>query len=195
MFNIHPVRTSRELDDVHRLVYEVYLRQGYCAPDRSGRLTHYPHLDAAPETTVLAAYEGSRLLGTNSLTLDGPAGLHTDVDFPKECARIRAEGRRLAASWRIVTRPECRDSKRVVCALIQATVDLGFVRRGVQTCLFTFNPRHERVYRRLLNMRTLARRETTTGLLNAPAVLMRLDRESCPERWLDGGAPDMRKMR
>jgi hypothetical protein len=53
------------------------------------------------------------------------------------------------------------------------------------TCVFTFNPRHERIYKRLLNMKTVARRvETVHGLCHAPAVLMRWDFEDCPDMWL-----------
>ena len=74
--------------------------------------------------------------------------------------------------------------KEVVMTLIQETLK-SELEAGVATCLFTFNPRHENIYRKLLNMRTVARRENTQGLSNAPAVLMRLDREAVPERWLE----------
>jgi hypothetical protein len=76
-------------------------------------------------------------------------------------------------------------------ALIKATVQF-WIRAGIETCVFTFNPRHERIYRRLLNLKTLARSESTGGLSNAPAVFMRWDVEHCPERWLPTGEPRCR---
>ena len=89
----------------------------------------------------------------------------------------------LAAVWRIVTCPRCRGDRRVVMALIRETVK-RVVGAGIETCVFTFNPRHEAVYMRLLNMVSVARKEAIAGLANAPAVLMRWDLERCPPRWL-----------
>ena len=180
--------TAADMDKVYRLTHDAYLEQGYCAPQPDGRLIHYPHLDGIPETTVLVAEENGQIVGTNSLTLDGPAGLHVDSDFKAECDRIRAEaraaGRRLGASWRIATRSSCRQVAVVVKSLIRETVS-RFVADGVETVVFTFNPRHERIYKRLLNMRTVARHGGTVhGLNNAPAVFMRWEMATCPDQWL-----------
>jgi len=180
-----PARDARDLDCVYCLTHDAYLAKGYCLPQPQGRLIHYPHLDGIPETTVLIAILNGGIAGTNSLTLDGPCGLHVDHDFKPECDAIRAEGRRLAASWRIATSASLRSETRVVLALIQETVRQALL-AGVETCVFTFNPRHERIYKRLLNMQTVAARlESVAGLANAPAVFMRLDMERIPERWLD----------
>ena len=182
---ICPIRHSWDLEEVYRLTHDAYLARGYCLPQPDGRLVHYPHLDGIPETTVLVAILNGAVAGTNSLTLDGLRGLHVDHDFKAECDAVRAEGRTLAASWRIATQEELRNETRVVMALIQETVRL-LIQKGVQTCVFTFNPRHERIYKKLLNMETLARHEGSVGALqNAPAVFMRLDTEKIPERWRD----------
>lgn len=180
---VRPARNLAELDTVYRLTHDSYVERDYIQPQPDGRLIHYPHLDGIPETTVLVALRGGQVIGTNSLTLDGPRGLHVDSDFGDECDRIRAEGRSLAASWRIATVRECRHQTRIVMELIRATTHC-VIRAGIQTCVFTFNPRHERIYKRLLNMRTVARTETSRGLSNAPAVFMRLNMEECPARWL-----------
>ena len=180
---VRPIQNNAELEYIYRLCHDVYAERGYCAPQPDGRLVHYPHLDGIAQTTVLVALIDGEIVGTNSFTLDGPQGLHVDSDFRSECDAIRREGRALGASWRIATRLACRSERNVVMALIQETVRL-FVESGVQTSVFTFNPRHERIYQRLLNMKTIARSDGTHGLNNAPAVLMRLDVESIPERWL-----------
>ncbi|MFH1022284.1 MAG: hypothetical protein V1809_02735 [Planctomycetota bacterium] len=182
---IRPVRSSREMDAVYRLVHDTFLERGYCASQPDGRLIHYPHLDHIPETTVLAAVLKGEIVGTISYTFDGPAGLHTDKDFKAECDVIRAEGKRLGASWRIATRNRFRYEKEVVMALIRTTVHY-ILDSGVETSVFTFNPRHERVYQRMLNMTTVTRSAGTDGLSNAPAVLMRMETENIPAKWREG---------
>ena len=179
---------AAEMDEVYRLTHDTFLEQGYCEPQPDGRLIHYPHLEGLPETTTLIAEEHGEIVGTNSMTLDNPVGLHVDVDFKAECDRIRAEcralGRSLGASWRIATKGSCRNTTAVIKGLIRETVR-RFIVGGVETVVFTFNPRHERIYRRLLNMKTIARYDgTVRGLNNAPAVFMRWDLETCPDMWL-----------
>jgi hypothetical protein len=146
------------------------------------RLALYPNLDNIPETRVLIAEEDGRIVGTNSLTLDGPNGLPSDIDFRKECAAIRGEGRRLAGSWRLCTRAGYRDERRIVLDLFAKTVRLT-QELGVQTCVFTVLPRHVRIYEKLLNMKLVSKKEAAIkGLQNVPAVLMRCDYETLP-RW------------
>jgi hypothetical protein len=181
---VRPVNGMAELEEVYRLTHDAYAEQGYCSVQPDLRLVHYPHLDRIPETTVLVAIVDGLVAGTNSWTFDGPRGLHADSDFNTECNGLRCEGRRLASAWRLATRNIYRGNRKVIMALIQETVRSA-VSAGVETCVFTFNPRHEEVYRRLLNMKTIARSDETRGLRNAPAVLMRLDLEAVPERWLN----------
>ncbi|MFH1023802.1 MAG: hypothetical protein V1809_10505 [Planctomycetota bacterium] len=180
---IRPIESDGELDEVYRITHDAYVERGYCRPRPAGRLVHYPHLDGISETTVFVAVVEGTIVGTNSLTVDGPAGLQVDEDFKTECDEIRKEGRMLAASWRLATRNAYRDERNVIMGLIKETV-MCAVDMGVLTCVFTFNPRHERVYQRLLNMKTVVRSEGTAGLDNAPAVFMRCDVENLPE-WAD----------
>ncbi|MFH1022485.1 MAG: hypothetical protein V1809_03790 [Planctomycetota bacterium] len=176
---VRSVRNEWEMDEVYRMTHDAYVERGYTVPRPDGRLIHYPHLDGIPETTVLVAEVEGELVGTNSFTFDNSFGLPDDVDFRRECDAIRQEGRKLAASWRLVTRSGYRDERQIVMGLIQESIR-RIVETGVTTCLFTFNPRHERVYQRLLNMKTVARSGETSGLQNAPAVFMRCDFETLP---------------
>jgi hypothetical protein len=180
---VRPINGDQELDAVYHITHDSYAERGYCQPRPERRLIHYPHLDRISETTVLVAILKGQIVGTTSWTLDGPRGLPSDSDFKAECDAVRREGRRLAAGWRIATTSRCRAERKVVMTLIHETLR-SELDSGVTTCLFTFHPRHENIYRKLLNMRTVARSEGTRGLNNAPAVLMRLDREAVPERWI-----------
>ena len=176
------------MDAVYRLTHDCFLERGYCRPRPDGRLIHYPELDCIPETTVLIAVIDGEVVGTTSFTLDGPSGLNVDHDFQLACEEIRAERRSLAASWRLATKNSFRSQNDVVMALIKATTGM-LLDSGTQTCLFTFNPRHERIYQRLLNMRTVARSGNARGLTTAPSVLMRCDCETVPDRFRVGINP------
>jgi len=171
------------MDAVYRLTHDVYLSKGYCEPQPSGRLIHYPHLDNIADTTVLVALSGSVIVGTNSWTRDGPHGLHVDRDFQPEANAVREEGVVLGSSWRIVTSLESHKRIAVVLALIGSTLH-GMVSSGIETSLFTFNPRHAAAYTKMLNMRVIAVRENIGSLKNAPAVLMRLDWQDIPDKWM-----------
>jgi hypothetical protein len=166
------VRTiqSGELNTVHRLTYECYVAQGYCAPRPDGRFVHYPHLDNIRETTVFVAVRGREIVGSISVTVDGPRGLPVDRDFKEKVDGIRRWGAPLGAAWRIVVKPGHRDGE-VLLALLQAAVR-ATVRLPAKVWLFALNPKHETRYQALLKFRTIARSEETRGLANAPAVLM-----------------------
>jgi hypothetical protein len=183
---IRRATTLKDLEAVWRLTHDMYVAEGYAEPQPDGLLRHYPHLDAVPETTVLMAEEeDGTLLGSNSYTLDGPAGLHVDDDFKDVADAIREEcrrsGERLGASWRIVTRPGCREHLAVVMQLITATVEhsLGCADR----VLFTFNPKHEGFYRRMLGLETVAGPRDGHSVQSAPAILMHSRMDSLAAHW------------
>ncbi|GIU69069.1 MAG: hypothetical protein KatS3mg002_0305 [Candidatus Woesearchaeota archaeon] len=175
---------QEELKEVYHLTYKEYLREGYIQPNPEEMISLYPHLDNILETTTIGIYDKQKLIGTISWTLDGPFKLHTDIDFPEETQKVRDEGRRLAASWRIVTDYEYRKNMTVVFNLILAVVEEMLI-GNIETALFTFNPKHEKVYRQILNMDTVAKKlDSIKGMNNAPAVLMRLDIEKLSNKWV-----------
>ncbi len=178
---LRAAKNKKDLEEIYSLVHDAYVERGYIEPQPDGRLVLYPQLDNIPETTVIIMWDGDRIVGTNTLTLDGPKGLPSDEDFRKECDAIRAEGRKLAGSWRLCTRTGYRDERHIVLELIARTVRLT-LQNEVETCVFTIHPRHVDVYRKLLNMTLVSQKEETVrGLQNAPAVFMRCDRETLPQ--------------
>lgn len=169
---IRPILNDDDLDHVHRLTHDAYVAEGFAAPQPDGRLRYYTDIEAAPENMVLVAVVDGAIVGTVSVTLDGPAGLHVDHDFAAECAAIRAEGRAVGGVWRIVTAPGLRTSLTVIHELIRSSTDV-LDRFGVDTALCEFGPHHERAYRRLLGFTTVAHSESLTEVA-AAAVLMRV---------------------
>jgi predicted GNAT family N-acyltransferase len=168
--------TISDLHRVYRLCYEVYFAEGYCAYDPAGILCHYPKLDTLPETSILMIEDDmGNLIASNTLTLDSPAGFHVDEDFHDEVQAIREqckiEQRKLAASWRIITASTIRNTRKVVFELIRQTINLGIV-KGIDYCLFSFNPKHEEFYKKYLNLETVGNTKICHAANNAPAILM-----------------------
>ncbi len=174
-----------EMAAVWQLVYRVYLEEGYCEKDAKKRLRHYKILDCQPETTVFCVEEEDTLLGTCTVTLDGPRGIHTDFVFPVETQAVRDEcrcdGLKLASSWRIATDPCCRSKTAVVNMLMNATIE-KLLRERVDVSLYTFNPKHEKVYHRLWGFVTIAGPKEDATVKGAPAILMRGDSEFLKEK-------------
>jgi hypothetical protein len=198
--SVAPVRDRRGLDRIHRLVHDAYVRSNYISPQPRGRLIYCPHLDSIPETTVLVAEGGGAILGTSTLTLDGPAGFHCEHEYPEAVAAIRRENRPLASLWRLALEAPAGDRVATLLALIRANQRL-IRARGVQTCLFALVAHFEPLYRRLLNARRVAAKPPGHGCVSAPlamfrceTVLMRWDAERCPMRWLSCPSTPMERI-
>lgn len=180
---IRPAQGRAELDAVHRLTHDSIVAGGYMLARPDGRLDSYPMLDASPLTTVLVAECDGTIIGTNSLTADGPLGLHTDLYFPTETNAVRRDRRRLVSSFRIATDPMVQDRHgyALILDLVKWTLVVATEAYAFETMLCTFNPKHESVYRRMLRATTIAHQaKVAHGDVNAGAVLMRIDVDRLP---------------
>jgi hypothetical protein len=180
---IRPAQGCDELDAVHRVTHDSIVAAGYMPASPDGRLDSYPILDASPLTTVLVAVRDGTIVGTNSLTADGPLGLHTDLYFPEETDAVRRDGRRLVSSFRIATSPAIQDQHgyALILDLVKWSLVVATKAYAFDTVLCTFNPKHEPVYRRMLAATTLAcQAQVPHGNVRAGAVLMRIDADRLP---------------
>jgi hypothetical protein len=171
---VRPIRNTSELQEVYRLTHDCYVNSGYCKPHPTGMVVHYAPYDHIAETTILVALLDGQIVGSVSITVDGPSGFTVDEDFNDECIAIRQEGKPVAVVWRLVVKKSEQPSRMVVVSLINEVVS-RLRRFEINTALFSVNPKHENVYRRLLNMSVVARKSGSNGLENAPAVLLRGD--------------------
>ncbi len=101
------VANTRELrEKAFRLVYDVYIREGYEL--RYGRESglwctiHHLH----PATTIFLAEKEGRLAGSVSVMPDSRLGLPTDRIFPEPLADLRKAGRRLSEISSLVVTEE-----------------------------------------------------------------------------------------
>jgi hypothetical protein len=186
---IRPVRNLDELREVYRLTHECYVESGYSEAHASRLMVHYPIYDHIPETSILVAILGGKIVGSVSYTIDGPSGLTVDHDFQAECDAMRQEGKRLSVVWRLVVHKDYRYNRAIVLHLIRAVIDVA-VANDVPVALFAVNPKHELVYRRMLGMDVVGRREGTGGLEKAPAVLLRGHRDEILPKMTEHHAPD-----
>lgn len=162
--------TADELPWVWRLVHAEYLRRGLIEPQMDGFFSHYSHLDCIPETMPLVAMADGRLVGTATVTLDGPRGLPTDSTYADKTSELRIQYK-LAAGWRLATDIECHSSHAVSAALLAAAARL-LLEHAEPTLLMECHQRHVPYYRRRLGFESYAKRDSTPGLTNAPSVLM-----------------------
>jgi len=158
-----------EIHEIWHLTHDCYLAKGYILPRPDGIFRHYR---AWEDVSVrLVAILDGRLVGTLTYTLDGEFGLPTDVSYERETDILRAVGLPLGCCWRIVVAPDCRLTHRVAQGLmLYASGEC--MAAGEPVCLCEVHPRHVDYYRKRIGFREVARRDGTTGLANAPSVLM-----------------------
>ena len=149
-YTIHKLTDYSRLDEIHRLTHDTLVETGDITPQPDGKIILYPHLDHSEQTTILVAERSGIIIGTISMSIDGPDGLHTDSIFKNETDRIRREVTNgLASSWRIATSHEYRSHRGLVLDLIKHTF-LARFELNVKVGLFVFNERHVPIYQRLL---------------------------------------------
>ena len=176
-----------EMPAVYRLVHDEFVKAGFAQQQLDGELRYYEDLDGIPETTCLVAVEDDgRIVGTLSLTRDSDAGIHTDYEFSKQTDHIREwcyfRHKRLCSGWRIVTDPKYRNSRRVLLALAEAFIGIC-VEEDLDCSLYTFNPKHTRLYERLFGFEQWAVSEAHIGCSCNEAVLMFVTTERLVEHW------------
>lgn len=170
----YEIARLNDIDDVYALAYRAFYRRKYVAHSTEGRLIHHDgHFDLSPDTTIFIARRRStrKLVGTLSVTLDGPEGLPAEEDFPDEIDRLRKEHRTLYHIWRFAMDPEIEDCQiDITYGLISlALFSEQFARCTGSTAIV--HPRHVPFYRSL-ECGPIAYRTCARGLSNAPAVLI-----------------------
>jgi hypothetical protein len=165
--------TDSEIKEIWQLTHDEYVRKRYIEPQPHGMYSHYEHLE---DTLIYVALEDNEIIGTVSVTFDGPNGLPSDIDFPEETFALRTNNI-LAAAWRIITK---RSSPKLITAL-QRRVFETLIAHDSPLLVCIVNPRHVSYYTRVLGFKQIA-----TGMSEfAPAVLMVHDVKKSVRKWLD----------
>ena len=166
-----------DLNALLRFVYRIHLGDGLCHKNSSGVSTFGEEYNQLAETTIIVERDGETIIGTHSHTLDGPAGLPTDADFPLETQAIRDEcnnaGKLLAVAWRLVVDPAANHS-RAMLRLVRRT-ERHLREKGVGVLLTVVHPDHERFYARLFGCVKVAGPRACGTVCGRPGVLLRAD--------------------
>jgi len=178
-YQIQKLTDFKRLPEIGQLIHDTFIESGLISVKCKTAVDLYPHLNFIKETTILTAELNGKIIGTNSMTLDGPEGLHTDYYFKEETDFIRKnENTVLGSSWRIATSQKYRNHIRLFLDLIQRSFYIAKEKK-IERCLFVFEKKHEEFYKKLLDAETIAQRNYNKyPYNNISFVLMKTDTEN-----------------
>lgn len=183
-FKLIVARTLGERKRAWRMVYETYLKKGYAQPDPEG-LWCGMH-DALPQTTTFVVSHDGKDIATLTIVFDSVAGLPADGLYRDELDMLRMKGRRLCEIISLVSdetdRRQCIEVLKhmfkvaylTACKLVDAT-----------DFIITVNPHHSAYYERKLLFRRQGDVRSYGKVNGAPAVLLVLDLENAPDRYIE----------
>jgi len=179
------IKSQSELEEVYKLTYKSYYQAGLIQENKNRKVIHHPELDSMNSTFIIAAKIENRIIGTLTLSIDDRNGLPVDGSFKNETDKIRNEGLKLASCWRIAIDPEYNVSVAVLMKIIQKMVDLIYI-NDVETVLFSFSPRHAKIYSRMINLIPIAEGKDDNEQIReeeSKVIMMRGSYESLPMKW------------
>jgi hypothetical protein len=176
-------QSSEHLEAAEDLVRKRYSWRGYDVgiPKDSKATASGP---VSRQITFVAA-DDRYTLGTITLGLDGPSGLHADETHRDAVDAARAQGRRVCELTRFAVH-EKADSRRVLASLFSLVYAAGRTIHGVTDVFIEVNPRHVSFYSRLLGF-VVAAGERFCERVRAPSVLLHLELGTLEERLLQLG--------
>ena len=120
--NFKELSDLTRLPEIYSLTHDTYVESGLIQPKETGTLNLFPHLNEIEETVIIIAESNGKIIATNSLTIDGEKGLHTDVYFKSETNELRKKHKKLGSSWRIATDKKHRGDIRIIMTLIPLAI-------------------------------------------------------------------------
>jgi len=143
-----------ELDSVHSLVYQDFLRKGYIDSNPYQKYIHQ-----SSSTFIFLAKEDDTLLGTLSLTIN--------------------KYDNLANIWRLAT---LSPSHKVILQLFKETIRTIYL-NDVKFSFLAVNPKDEKFYKKVVNAEVIGTIGALQEFNNAPALLMVMKTDTIPKRW------------
>lgn len=172
-YTVSIARTVDEYEDAFRLVRIGYVYQGYL-PMRSPELRIYDQ-HVLPESVVLVAKHRGDVVGTMTLTLDSPAGLPLDKDYPEELAELRRGGEKLVEYGALtVLRPHQKSGVTVLMNMAATWLSHNLL--GAERVVIGINPKAIAWYRAAMTFSTFTAPRNHADL-EAPVVGMTQDLE------------------
>lgn len=172
--------TEFELEASFRLVYDSYLKLGYCEenPFKLRATLHH----ALPTTTTLIAIHGHEVVGTLTIVRDNRHGLPIDKVF--NLKNLRKESQRVAEITSLVIDEKYRreNGGQILFPLLRLMYEYATSYFGVKHIVVTIHPKDIHFYKSLLLFKDIP----NTGVciyLGAPAVALHLDLSKVPTEY------------
>ena len=168
-FDLSVAKSSTDLRAAEELVQRQYAARGYFADTEDPTVPPRSFKRAS----VVLARRGEIPVGTVSVGIDSPAGLHVDEVYGDFVDPLRAEGRRLGEVVRLaVSHQHETDSRKTLAALFNAAHGIMVANR-LDYVFIEVNPRHVGFYRRALCFE-VAGEARRCPRVNAPSVLLKM---------------------
>lgn len=181
-FKIKCASTFARRSSAGKLLFKRYSWRGYAKAELP--------VDEIPNRITLTALdEGAAIIGTITVGLDGPEGLHSEDAFSDLVGELRNEGVRLCEFTKLAADPTS-STKRVIAALFHVAFALAYRVHRCEAVIIEVNPRHVRYYERMLGFRAISDVRENRAV-KAAAVLLRLDLEYAAKQIeMLGGSAD-----
>jgi hypothetical protein len=170
--NLGVAQSGDEIDAIRRLVRTRYAWRGY-ALDAFDYQNGARGTEASRREIAFFVTEPEATLGTITLRLDGPDGLHAETTHGEAVSGRRTDARRVAELTRLAV-AEGAKSRSVLASLFGLVYAVGRAEHGVTDVFIEVNPRHVAFYVRTLGF-TVAGDARMCERVGAPSVLLHLE--------------------
>ena len=175
-----------------RLLHDVYVCAGFTKPSRIP-LRIIPH-HADPESRVflgsLTDSEDEKMpIYTASLFPDNQHGLPMDLGFKRQVDQLRDKGRKLVEVGCLASHPVYRRGDKNIPMLgNRMIVSYAMKNLGADDLLITVHPKYLKIYEDILLFEKIGRISSYSYVNDNPAVALRLDLNTAPQRFKDAYA-------
>ncbi|MBA4388655.1 MAG: hypothetical protein C0404_11790 [Verrucomicrobia bacterium] len=180
------VVVAKTLEDRKRawaMVYRMYLDKGYAKPDPAG--LWYGIHDALPQTTTFLVTRRGEDVATLTIVFDSDIGLPADGLYRDELDGLRNKGHRLCEIISLVSdETDRRQAIEVLKHMFKVAYLMACKLADATDFIITVNPHHAAYYERKLLFRRQGDVRTYGKVSGAPAVLLVLDLEEAPDRYI-----------
>lgn len=155
---VERISDKNELEKVHLLTTQGLMESGFLKTnsfDPHMPTSLNPELDTSSQTWVLAIKKIDEIIGTVSLTKDGPKGLNTDKLFKEETDKLRTEYNLLGSVWRILTARSYREDRRIFLELMKKAFEI-LANENVDVCLIMVEKKYAFFYKKMIGAKIIS---------------------------------------
>lgn len=167
--------TRKEMDAVHQLTHDTFVKRGIIKPQPSGMLSNYPKLDKSERTVVFVAYLRGKIVGTISLTMSSHAKEVFNYEiFGEAIERTFVANEQCGSGWRLaVDMSDKLMQSLIILKLIESMHEYLFSTR-VDATYFSFVTEHLTFYQKMfVGGELIDEQNLRTDVVNTDLLFMR----------------------